>query len=163
MVLRHSTLLGIVVLLLSLAGCREVSQPALDASGPLFPIEQEDEWGYMTREGTPAIPPQFDRAYRFVDNRALVRQNGQYGFINTNGTAVIPPSYAAAGPFSEGLAPVRPDSLWGFIDRDGDVVIPPQFATAGTFRDGLARVTLQNGEMGYITLNGTHVRPPSEW
>jgi hypothetical protein len=119
---------GIVFPLLCLLGCREVSQPALDGTGPLFPVEQEDAWGYITRSGDLAIEPQFDRAYRFFEGRALVRENGAYGFIDTSGTFALPPTYAAAGPFSEGLAPVRPDSLWGFVDRNGTMVIAPQFA-----------------------------------
>ncbi len=221
-----SVIVGIV-LVLCLAGCREVSQPALDGTGPLFPVEQQGEWGYITREGDLVIEPQFDRAYRFFEDRALVRQNDRFGFIDTSGTFVIPPSYAAAGPFSEGLAPVRPDSLWGFVDRSGtmvirpqyamaarnlarpdtahpdgtephaepllfaaptappsyfsdryarfrqnghwgyldrrgDVALAPQFDSASDFRNGLARVQLQNGEMAYVTPNGTRIWPPTE-
>jgi hypothetical protein len=93
-------------------------------------VEQNDEWGYITRSGDLAIEPQFERAYRFFEGRALVRENGTYGFIDTSGAYAVPPSYAAAGPFSGGIAPVRPDSLWGFIDRSGTMVIAPQFAMA---------------------------------
>ena len=125
---RRYAVLGIITPLLCLLGCREVSQPALDATGPLFPVEQEGAWGYITRTGDLAIEPQFDQAYRFFESRALVRENGKYGFIDTSGTFAISPTYAAAGPFSQGLAPVRPDSLWGFVDRSGTMVIAPQFA-----------------------------------
>ena len=116
----------LAILLLVLPACREAPQPALDPQA-LFPVEENGQWGYVTATGRLAIAPQFDRAYRFVDNRALIRTNGRFGFIDTTGSAVIPPEYAGAGSFSEGLAPVRQDSLWGFIDRAGTMVIQPRF------------------------------------
>lgn len=130
---RRATLLLLAVVVPILTACREVSQPALDAGGPpdvLVPVQQNGAWGYATGSGTLAIAPQFERAYRFVEGRALVRRDGRYGFLDTSGTAVIPPIYAAARSFSEGLAPVRPDSLWGFVDREGRMVIDPRFRWA---------------------------------
>jgi hypothetical protein len=130
---RRETLLLLAVVLPIVTACREVSQPALDAEGPpdvLVPVRQNGAWGYATGGGTLAIAPQFERADRFVEGRALVRRNGRYGFIDTSGTAVIPPTYAAARPFSKGRAPVRPDSLWGFVDREGRMVIEPRFRWA---------------------------------
>jgi hypothetical protein len=130
---RRAALLVLAVALPIVTACREVSQPALDAgrrSDVLVPVRQDGAWGYATGAGTLAIAPQFERAHRFVEGRALIRQDGRYGFIDTSGAAVIPPTYAAARPFSEGLAPVRPDSLWGFVDRAGRMVIEPRFRWA---------------------------------
>lgn len=142
---RRATLLLLAVVLLIATACREVSQPALDAGeGPdvLVPVEQNGAWGYTTGSEPLAIAPRFERAYRFVEGRALIRQNGRYGFIDTSGTAVIPPTHAAARPFSEGLAPVRPDSLWGFVDREGRMVIEPRFRWAArASADSLPTVT----------------------
>lgn len=129
----RAALLLLVAGLSLVTACREVSQPALDGGVPpdvLVPVEQDEAWGYARGDGTLAIAPQFERAYRFVEGRALVRRDGRYGFIDTSGAAVIPPTYAAARPFSEGRAPVRPDSLWGFVDRAGTMVIEPQFRWA---------------------------------
>jgi len=123
-------LLPIVVVLLLISACRDVSQPALDSTGDseiLVPVEQEGAWGYITGDGRLALEPRYERAYRFVNDRALVRQDGRYGFIDPNGTVVIPTTFAGAGPFSDGIAPVRPDSLWGFIDRTGTMVVAPRF------------------------------------
>jgi hypothetical protein len=116
----------LAILLLVLPACREAPQPALDPQA-LFPVEENGQWGYVTARGRLAIAPQFDRAYRFVDNRALIRTNGHFGYIDTTGSVVIPPSYARAGFFSEGLAPIQRDGLWGFIDRAGTLVIQPRF------------------------------------
>jgi len=136
---RSVPLLVLAAAVLAGVGCRDVSQPALDDRadpGPLFPVEQHDEWGYVTRTGSLAVEPQFDRAYRFVGNRALVRQNGRFGYVDPSGAIVVPPTFAAAHSFSDELAPVRPDSLWGFIDRTGTLVIPPQFQFAPPTPDG---------------------------
>ena len=110
--------------------CRDVSQPALDgpAGTALFPVEQNGEWGYISRDGNVVIEPQYDRAYPFYENRALVRQGGQFGFIDTSGSPVIPIGFSRAWHFSEGIAPVQQDSLWGFVDRTGDMILEPQLA-----------------------------------
>lgn len=147
-------LTALLLLLLVLSACRDISQPALDRSNGsrvLLPAERDGQWGYVTKEGDFAIKPQFDRAHQFSDNRALVRQNDRFGFIDTSGRIVVSPTFVAAKPFSEGLAPVRPDSLWGYIDRDGELLIQPRFRSAGPFRNGLAQVELQDGTHGYVT------------
>lgn len=184
-------LLGVAVLLL-VAACREVSQPALDTTGGseiLVPVEREGAWGYSTGNGRIAIEPTYERAYRFVNDRALVRRDGAYGFIDANGTLVIPATFAEAGPFSDGLAPVRPDSLWGFIDRTGTMVVEPQFHLSPSaldrgpavdplpavdsigptlipsprppsyFSENRARIR-RDGQWGYVDRTGTTVIPP---
>jgi len=175
----------LAVLLLALPACREAPQPALDPQA-LFPVEENGQWGYVTATGRLAIAPQFDRAYPFVDNRALVRTNGRFGFIDTTGSVVIRPQYSAAGPFSDGRAPVRPDSLWGFIDRAGafaiaprfglaaqldtalapsrprttdTVLVPPDFAAGRYFAEGRARIRTA-GRWGYIDESGSVIIPP---
>lgn len=123
-------LLLVAAVVLGTAACRKVSQPALDeplAERALFPVQVDGDWGYMTRDGEMALRPRFDRAYRFVNGRALIRQGDRYGFADTSGSVVIPPSFARAWHFSKGMAPVRRDSLWGFIDRSGTMVVRPTF------------------------------------
>jgi hypothetical protein len=181
---RHLLYCGpLAVLLLALPACREAPQPALDPQS-LFPVEKNEQWGYVTATGRLAIAPEFDRAYHFVDNRALVRTNGRFGFIDTTGSPVIRPQYSAAGHFSNGRAPVRPDSLWGFIDRSGaftieprfglagqpapapsrpratdTVLVPPAFAAGRYFAEGRARIRTPEG-WGFIDERGSVVIPP---
>lgn len=159
MFFRRLAIVGIAASMLCLGGCREVSQPAFDGvEGPLYPVEQDGEWGYITRAGSLAIEPQYNEAGPFVDGRALVRQDEGYGFIDARGQVVIPTRFAAARSFSNGLAPVRPDSLWGFIDRDGTMVIPPQFALG---RDTSNRVAPSQGPAGPLRLAPSAPAPPS--
>lgn len=145
------------------SACRDAPQPALDdkSTGPktLLPVEKTDQWGYATRYGRLIIEPQFEKAHRFVDNRALIRLEGKFGFIDTTGSVVISPTYTNARSFTEGFAPVRPDSLWGYVNRSGRLVIQPRFAQADPFRNGLARVALPNGQTAYVTPTDSLVRP----
>jgi hypothetical protein len=159
-----------VILLWAGTACREAPQPALDdpsgTPNALFPVEQNDRWGYITRDGRLAIEPQYDRAYRFVDNRALIRRDGRFGFIDTTGSTVIPAEYADAWHFSEGLAPVQRDSLWGFIDRSGDMAVDPQFNLAPsvveeTQHNPTYRRTRIDGQVGYRNAEGSLVIPPA--
>lgn len=124
---------GLVLLLIVVSACREAPQPALNPQA-LFPVEVDDQWGYVTATGRLAVAPRFERTYRFVDNRARIRTSDRFGFIDTTGSVVIPPTFSDAGRFSDGLAPVRPDSLWGFIDRSGTLVVEPRFGLAGQDR-----------------------------
>jgi hypothetical protein len=155
---------ALAVVLLALPACRDAPQPALDAPADeprvLLPVEQDEQWGYVTQDGEFAIAPQFEQAHRFVANRALIQKNGRYGFIDTTGSVVIPPEYTEARSFSNGFAPVQHDSLWGYVDPSGAVVIPPQFKEARPFRDGLARVRLSDGRTGYVTPADSLVWPP---
>ncbi len=77
--------------------------------------------GYIDRNGSIAIDPQFDHAEAFNEGTALVRVNMQYGFINRKGDFIIEPTFHKAGRFSEGLAPVQDHrtSSWGYLNKNG--------------------------------------------
>lgn len=121
---------------------------------------QEHKFGFMDRNGRIVISPQFDRAERFSEGRALVGQffdDGsrsrdrigrgpvRVGFIDPTGRVVIKPEYVDGKTFSEGLAAVAvmtadKKRMWGYVDREGRLVIPPQFTNASSFSGGLAAV-----------------------
>ena len=96
--------------------------------------------GFIDSAGKVVIKPQFDEAYPFSENLALIRQKNKYGFIDSAGKVVIKPQFDEAYPFSEGLALIRQKNKYGFIDSVGKVVIKPQFAEAYSFSCGLAVV-----------------------
>ena len=163
---------------LLLTGCRERTQPALpgsassastsDASSTpaLFPVRQDSLWGYIDRQGRSVMDPQFDRAWRFSGDRALIRKNGRYGFIDTTGTVAIKPQYADAWHFSDGVAPVQKDSLWGFVNPTGEIVVAPQFDLApgvveeGAPSDTAFRRARVDGQYGYRNEDGEIVIEP---
>ena len=158
--------LAVGLLGLSLVGCTS-DEPASSAepsmteetASALFPVPTDSAWGYINRDGTLVIEPQFDRAWRFTNGRALIRDGTRFGYIDTTGAVVIEPRFADAWHFSEGLAPVQTDSLWGFINRSGALVVDPQFdLVPGVLEDhpsdGPYRRANVNGRYGFRDANG---------
>src|SRR5689334_9218630 len=75
-------------------------------SGPLFPFNSNNRWGYMDKSGKQVIGPQFERAQNFSGDLAPVRL-GRWGYANTAGKIIINPQFDEATPFREGLALVE--------------------------------------------------------
>ncbi len=92
----------------------------------LFPIEQNDKWGYIDRTGKIVIKPQFDYANYFYEGLAVVLNDKQELL---DGSLVV--------------------GKYGYIDKKGKVVIKPQFEEVENFVDGLAAVY---GETRYSDL-----------
>lgn len=110
----------------------------------LFPVVQNERWGYCDSTGTIRIPYQFDDAEYFSENLAVVELNGKKGYINKAGYLVVMPQFAEADPFTGGRAIVETDSLAGIINTVGDWVAMPKFySVSGPFA-GLYRIELQD-------------------
>ena len=163
--------LSVGLLALLLGGCTsDAPSPAPDAPSPattpaLFPVPVDDAWGFIDRAGHLTIAPRFDRAWRFTNGRALIRQGNRFGYIDTTGSVVIPPRFADAWHFSEGLAPVQQDSLWGFINPSGEVVVNPQFDLAPRVLEdhpanGPFYRTRVNGQYGFRNEDGELIIAP---
>src|SRR5919206_2169414 len=92
----------------------------------LFPVRQNDLWGYIDRTGKLIIKPQFDVAWDFTEGLAYVKAGARRGIIDHKGKWVFELSdLDFAGPFAEGLAPVQTVARplrYGFVDRAGHVV-----------------------------------------
>jgi hypothetical protein len=138
----------------------------------LFPVSENDKWGYVNEQGEMVIKPQFEMASEFKNGLAAVvaidkvGYKNKYGYIDKSGTMVVEPQYDEAEAFSDGLAAVSKDYRWGYIDATGKEVIPLQFIEASNFSDGLAAVYVQSEEpdkdsqWGYINKKGEIVIPP---
>jgi hypothetical protein len=50
-------------------------------------------WGYVDDHARFVIKPMYDDAYRFKENRALVKFNGKWGVIDISGNVIIPFEY----------------------------------------------------------------------
>ena len=51
------------------------------------------KWAYVNKSGKVVIKRQFDEAYPFVEDLALVKIGDYYGFINNKGVYKINPQY----------------------------------------------------------------------
>jgi hypothetical protein len=177
-------LLGVLMLILY-AGQPAQSQSTPEiplkkkTCGDLWPVKQDNQWGYLDKSGRLIIPFKFSYADDFSEGLAAVKIMGKYGYIDKTGRLVIPPRFILGFPFSEGLAVVllrrvgqagmHPFYQYGYIDRSGQVVIrPPQdpetlkwfsMAQKGlAFSEGLAY--LAHGKLGYLDKAGRQIIPP---
>jgi len=105
----------------------------------MAPVRRDGKWGFISlADGKVRIPPQYDRALPFTEERAAVRLDGRWGYIGEKGQVVVPPKYGAVRPFSGGYAAIRSDDGWGVIDRAGQVVLAPGYDELGELDHGAA-------------------------
>lgn len=82
------------------------AQLNLDKSANLFPIKQNDKYGYKNTSGEIVIKPRFNEACKFSEGLACVKIKSKWGYINKNGKIVIEPQFDKAESFSNGRARV---------------------------------------------------------
>ena len=112
----------------------------------LAPVKLNERVGFIDHKGEFVIKPQFDLAFDFHDDLALVqvggRQAGKWGFIQTNGKYAIIPKYDSALGFYDGAAPVKYHGRWGMIDTAGNFIVSSNYDDIDYFHDGLAVVKI---------------------
>jgi hypothetical protein len=147
--------------------------------GDLWPVAQNNKWGYIDKTGGLIIPFEFDDAGYFSEGLASVLIGEKSGYIDKTGKFVIPPQPYSGYPFSEGLAVVvlgpfeqKGGGLLykhGYIDRLGKMVIQPReaesikwlsyYSKALAFSEGLAAM-FQKDKFGFIDKFGRQIIPP---
>jgi hypothetical protein len=146
----------------------------------LWPVEQDNKWGYIDKTGRLIIPCKFDSAGDFSEGLAAVEIKEKTGYIDETGKFVIQPRFLSGFSFSDGLAVVvirhfKKDKLhmhqYAYIDKSGKIVIRPREALDSKsfhvsmsfkqldFSEGLLPVVQKNGT-GYIDKAGKQVIPP---
>lgn len=87
-----------------------------DFSGGLAPVQDAGGlWGYIRRDGSYAIEPQFEQAYGFSDGLAGVVIGGKRGFVSDDGQLAIPAEFEDFWRHDGGIVPVRKGGKWGVI------------------------------------------------
>ncbi len=86
----------------------------------LFPIIQNEKWGYIDKTGKILMEPKFEEARIFSDGMGRVKLNGKFGYVDATGKMVMEMNFTTAYDFSEGLAEacancdgLTPDGKWG--------------------------------------------------
>lgn len=138
----------------------------LEMTGPpsegLIAVVNNQKWGYLNLDGSPAILPQFDSAGEFSEDLAVVRREGKAGYIDQTGKVIIPFQFDWAGDFDKGLAPVRQGDHSGFINRSGTFVFELLFEYATRFLYGdAARFWTEDQQFGYVLTSGKVIWGPT--
>lgn len=123
-------------------------------------------YGYLNRQGREVIPLQYETAYDFNDQKAVVkRQDGKYALIGLTGKELAVYDYEVVGNLGDGLLAFQKKAgeKYGYMDEKGKIVIQPQFTGAQPFSKGRAVVnTAQDYQnmYGLINMDGQFIFPP---
>lgn len=110
---------------------------------------RKGKWGYKDWKGNVVIPPTYEEAFGFYEERGCVEKDGKLGYIDRQNNLVIDYQYDCATSFSEGLASVTIGEKSGYIDVDGNKVIDFIYDIATPFCDGKA-VVRQDDRWGVL-------------
>ena len=130
----------------------------------LLAVVRNGRFGYADRNGTIAIPTQYERARCFWDDVAPVRIEGKWGYVAMNGELVIEPQFEKVHHFDGGVALVaRPGGdEWFFINRHGEKLHEWPYPHRAYFAEGLAHYfDLETRLDGYCDHEGRWRIPPS--
>jgi len=117
------------------------------------------KWGYINKQGTEVVPPQFHFAEDFSNNMAIVRnEHDRYGAINKQGNLIIDYLYSYLSPFRNGFAKFGNFTKWGLLDKQGNVVVPQEYVHIGEVMNNTVIVQVKEGNYykeGLLTIGGT--------
>ena len=111
-------------------------------------IEQNGRYGYTSR-GKVVIPPTYEYATHFSDERALVKQNNLWGYIDSTGKWIVPPTFQTAGLFKEGIATVFVNGKMGLLKTNGSYKVKPIYDTLIQQYNGVEVIVA--GKKGWIS------------
>lgn len=116
-------------------------------------VTENDEYGFVDKNGIVVINAQFEQAFPFSGGFARIRQKGDAGFIDKTGKITINPQFKSVGNFSEDRASFSDGKQCGYVSTGGAYIINPQFDDAGNYSQGLAAIK-QGRAYGYINKEG---------
>jgi hypothetical protein len=126
------------------------------ASIPLYPAVDGELWGYVDSTGKVVLTYQYEEAWSFYDNMAMIRIDGKIGYINKAGIRVVPALYNDGEPFRQQLAIVERDGLYGLVDHRGTEVLPVEYDMVAGPDNGFYQIS-KDELYGYADRNG-HIR-----
>lgn len=119
-------------------------------------VRYEGSYGYLGEDGLP-VPDSlgkvfdFDFAYNFTGDKALVRKGIRYFWVDRNLNILDGYYFSTWSPAKDSLS-----GKIGYLDENGNWAIKPQFSEAFPFYGDLARVRCENGAMNWIKRDGSH-------
>ncbi|MBO7071399.1 MAG: WG repeat-containing protein, partial [Bacteroidales bacterium] len=130
-------------------------------------------WGYLSREGTYFIEPEYFYITEFnMHSVAFALKAGTYTMYGVEPVyntrfgkylvkaVVLEKGFNAVPQFSfKGYAVARKDELYGFIDKNGKWLIPNEYDSISRDKDFDMYRLERNGRIGYATYDGNIVFP----
>lgn len=130
-------------------------------------------WGYLSREGTYFIEPEYFSITEFnMHSVAFALKAGTYTMYGVEPVyntrfgkylvkaVVLEKGFNAVPQFSfKGYAVARKDELYGFIDKNGKWLIPNEYDSISRDKDFDMYRLERNGRIGYATYDGNIVFP----
>jgi len=160
------TIALILVIFISSFAYAETRQKARE----LFPVEIDEKFGFIDKNGKIVIPPKFDHVTDFSEGLAAFTkgdaESGLMGYIDVSGHVVIKPKYQWGAPFNEGVAIARYKNKLILIDKTGKQLQEYEHDMAEQgFAEGVAAKALVFTERvgvfyGFIDKTGKVVIPP---
>lgn len=103
-----------------------------------------NQFGFIGRDGSYIITPQYPNATGFYNGLAVVSLGGNAGFINSKGEMIIEYGYSTVSHFTDGVSRVSQmadingyrTKVYGYIDQNGKEIIPVTHKTLGELKDG---------------------------
>lgn len=133
----------------------------LAAQDIAYPIQINGKWGFINKEGSVAIAPQFDYDHVFPPENGciLTKKDEKYGLLSLYGEWISDPQFDQPPVFHEKVCWVQKSEKWGMIDRRGIWLIEPAFETVYDFIGGYAKFE-KHGRYGMVDSHGIIVLEP---
>ncbi len=136
-------------------------------SSGLIAVKQADstnkgKYGYIDTKGNLVIDYQYDTAYTFINEMAMVEKDGKVGLINSKGEVIVDFKYPDSNnmvtvDFSKdnnGMILLYDGEQEIYFDKDGNEKIKLEKGISGrNFAEGYAKVE-KDDKNGYIDANG---------
>lgn len=120
----------------------------------------DGQYGFLDETGKRVIPPQFDVADDFDNNRAIVSLNNQYGLIGKDGKFVIEPKYDFIFNLGDGFYQTKDaEGKAGVVDSLGHELLPPVYDEVFHLQKPYFAVE-QNMLNGCFSITGKQIYPP---
>jgi WG containing repeat len=111
-------------------------------------FKQNGRYGYSSR-GKTVIPPTYEYATHFSEQRALVKQNNLWGYIDSTGNWVVPPTFQSAEVFRSGTANVFVNGKRGVLKPDGSYMVKPVYDSL--VEEHIGFTVFSNGKKGWVS------------
>lgn len=124
-------------------------------------IREGDKYGYIKKDGSILVKPQFDFATPFVNGYAFViLEKGEvlFSLIDSKGDLVARKVFNQETSVNNNLVRDKDSNgLWGFRSIQGNFTIPPKYQVADDFSEGYALVSQDADHYTFIDTLGKKI------